>query len=234
MLSAQPNIAVLVDVATLDAAVAAATRTHPDIVLLTVGDDLDDWSELVHKLATTGSTARLLLLTTARDTLSAVEAVERGARGVVHTDQSPEVLFKALRKVQAGEIWLERSGFAALLEQRRHKELSPEQSKIRSLTRREREIITLIGEGLKNQQVAGRLMISQDTVRNHLTSILDKLGVTDRFELTLFGLRHGLLQCPACGRTHGAHKPQAPTFKPLRRKVRQAPGKGSWAREPSP
>lgn len=204
MLSGQPDMEVLAEVATADEAVAVAIRMHADIVLLSLGEKVDECWDLLSKLAAAGSDARLLLLTAGRDGPSVASAVERGASGVVTTEQSPDVLFKALRRVHAGEIWIDRGSFASLLGRRRRAELSPEQAKIQSLTKREREIITLIGEGLKNRDVAERLVISHATVRNHLTSILDKLGLGDRFELALFGLRHGLVRCPVCARFHGA------------------------------
>ncbi|MFN2445396.1 MAG: LuxR C-terminal-related transcriptional regulator [Vicinamibacterales bacterium] len=204
MLSSQPDINVLAEVTTPDEAVAASVRTHPDIVLLSVNGEMDDCWNLLAKLAEVGSEARLLLLAAGRDAPTLAGAVERGAGGIVTTEQSPEVLFKALRKVHAGEIWIDRASFASLLDQRRRHELSPEQAKIQSLTKREREIITLVGEGLKNHEVAERLLISHATVRNHLTSILDKLELSDRFELALFGLRHGLVECPVCARVHTA------------------------------
>jgi DNA-binding CsgD family transcriptional regulator len=69
----------------------------------------------------------------------------------------------------------------------------PEAPKIRSLTKREREIVLLIGEGLRNVAIANQLFISEATVRNHLTSILSKLELSDRFELAVYAFRHGLV-----------------------------------------
>ncbi|HWP41952.1 MAG TPA: response regulator transcription factor, partial [Blastocatellia bacterium] len=77
------------------------------------------------------------------------------------------------------------------------KEADPESSKIASLTEREREVVALVGEGLKNKQIADRLFISETTVRHHLTSIFDKLGVSDRVELLIYAYRHGLADPPA-------------------------------------
>jgi two-component system response regulator DevR len=201
MLSAQPDIEVLAEVSTADEAVAVATRTRADVVLLSVNGALDECRDLLAKLSAARSDAGLLLLTSHYDASTVAGAIASGANGVVTTEQPPETLFNALRKVRAGEMWIDRASFASLLNLPRH-ELSPDQAKIQTLTRREREIITLVGEGLKNQQVAERLLISHATVRNHLTSILDKLGLADRFELALFGLRHGLVSCPACARFH--------------------------------
>jgi two-component system nitrate/nitrite response regulator NarL len=204
LIRTQSDLSLVGEAGTKADAMPLLVRAQPDVVLLEVDGDLEDWSELLDAGAAGAASTRFVLLTHRRDTVTPVIAIERGARGVVNVEQPPDVLFKALRKVRQGEYWLDRSGFAAVLDRRRRREVSPEQERIRSLTRREREVVSLVGEGLKNRDVAERLHISEATVRNHLTSILDKLDVADRFELALFGLRHGLLPCPGCGRTHGA------------------------------
>jgi DNA-binding NarL/FixJ family response regulator len=75
-------------------------------------------------------------------------------------------------------------------------EIYPEAEKISQLSERERQVIQLIGFGLKNQQIATQLCISQTTVHHHLTSIYDKLGITDRLELMVFARRFGLTKTP--------------------------------------
>jgi DNA-binding NarL/FixJ family response regulator len=106
-----------------------------------------------------------------------------GTSSVVAMDQSPEALIHAIQQ-------------AASRFTRRRIETDYEVMKIQSLTRREREIVGLVGEGLKNHHIAGRLVISPATVRNHLTSILDKLDLGDRFELAVYAYRHGLVTYP--------------------------------------
>jgi DNA-binding NarL/FixJ family response regulator len=113
-------------------------------------------------------------------------------------NEGPEVLIKAIRKVFAGEVWLDRTNSAAVLvriARRQHTE-DIDAAKIATLTRREHEIITLVGEGLKNGAIAQRLFVSEATVRNHLTSILDKLSLSDRFELADYAFRQGLVRYP--------------------------------------
>src|SRR5207247_2084469 len=104
-------------------------------------------------------------------------------------------LVKAIEKVYDGEVWLDRSMIASVLNTRARGDMSPEQSlyatQIATLTEREREVIQLIGEGLRNKEIAERLVISEATVRNHLTSIFAKIGVNDRFELVVFAYRYG-------------------------------------------
>ena len=74
--------------------------------------------------------------------------------------------------------------------------LDPEVTKIESLTEREREVIALVGEGLKNKQVGERLFISETTVTHHLSSVFSKLEVSDRLELIIYAFRHGLAKMP--------------------------------------
>jgi DNA-binding NarL/FixJ family response regulator len=202
LIRGQSDLAVVGEAATKADALLLMARSHPHVVLIEVADDLDEWGELLQAGAGDAAPPRFVLLTHQRDALTPVTAIEHGARGVVHAEQPPDVLFKALRKVRQGEYWLDRSGVAAVLDRRRRRDVSPEQERIATLTRREREVVLLVGEGLKNRDIAERLHLSEATVRNHLTSILDKLDVHDRFELALFGLRQGLLPCPRCHRTH--------------------------------
>jgi two-component system nitrate/nitrite response regulator NarL len=104
--------------------------------------------------------------------------------------------------VYAGEVWINRAMMARVIGglwnpvNAQTIQADPEAVKIALLTEREREVVGLIGEGLRNKQIAERLFISEITVRHHLTSIFDKLGVSDRFELAIYSYRHGLAKLP--------------------------------------
>jgi two-component system nitrate/nitrite response regulator NarL len=115
-------------------------------------------------------------------------------------EKSAEALIEAIRNVHAGEMWLDSSMTTSLFgEIFRADELrnaDPESDKIATLTGREREVVALICEGLKNKQIGERLFISEITVRHHLTSIFDKLGVTDRVGLVIYAYRRGLAKPP--------------------------------------
>jgi DNA-binding NarL/FixJ family response regulator len=110
--------------------------------------------------------------------------------------QPPEVLVKAIKKVYAGEIWIEHSMVARLLTTTdiasRSLAVNYEADCIQQLSNREREVIQLISLGLRNQQIANQLCISTSTVGHHLTSIYSKLGVSDRLELLVFAHQKGL------------------------------------------
>jgi two-component system nitrate/nitrite response regulator NarL len=177
--------------------IAIAEREHPDVVLLDI--DLGDESGLdfIPEILTASSgKAKVLVLTGVRDRDSIRSAVRRGAVGAVLKEQAGEALVKAIHKVHAGEVWLDRFMIASLLAEMSHVKNEPEASKIATLTKREREIIHLIGDCMKNKQIADRLFISETTVRHHLTSIFDKLGVTDRLELLVYSYKHGLISPP--------------------------------------
>jgi len=107
-------------------------------------------------------------------------------------------LLKAIERVHAGEVWLDRFLTSNLIVdlRRSHKpsKKQEEESAISKLTDREREVIALVGEGLKNKQIADRLFISEITVRHHLTSIFEKLKVSDRLELLIFAYQKGLVK----------------------------------------
>ena len=135
-----------------------------------------------------------VLLLTSDQPLVHERALEFGVRGVLALEQPAAMLVKAIEKVQAGEIWLDRVRTAGLLQSVARARRDPEQEQIASLTRREFEIVQLVGEGMRNGQIAERLFISPATVRNHITSILDKLDLSDRFDLAVYAFRHGIVR----------------------------------------
>ncbi len=129
------------------------------------------------------------------------EAVRAGARGIVIKDQAVDILIKAIQKVHEGELWLNRKMTAKLVDDLSRPNAGthrdPDAAKIATLTAREKEIIAIACQGLRNREVAKRLFISEVTVRHHLTSIYSKLGLTDRFELALYAFRRGLAEPPS-------------------------------------
>ena len=191
------GIVLVGEAGTSEEAIDIAGRERPDIVLI----DLDlraDTFHCVEKIAVAAPESRMIALSDRTHAADHHVLIELGATGLVLKSERPEVLIKAIRKVHGGEVWLDRTITARVLgriAQRRHVQ-DAEAGKIASLTRREHEIIALIGEGLKNGAVAERLCVSEATVRNHLTSILSKLDLSDRFELAVYAFRHGLVRYP--------------------------------------
>ena len=143
---------------------------------------------------------RVLILTGVRDPEIHQQCVRLGAKGLVQKELASSTLLKAIEKVYANEIWFDRNMMSNLLNevlnQKNGKKDDPQAVKIATLTQREREVIDLVCQGLKNKQIAERLYISDTTVRHHLTSIFSKLEVSDRLELVIYSYRYGLAQPP--------------------------------------
>jgi DNA-binding NarL/FixJ family response regulator len=142
--------------------------------------------------------ARVLVLTGDGDREHHRQAVMQGARGIVHKSQPADVILNAIEKVHSGEIWLERSLVASVLghlvgDNRPARDDHAE--RIARLTPKERDIVRTVvrHRGAKNFVVADELHISEHTLRNHLTTIYDKLGVHGRLELYLYATEHGLM-----------------------------------------
>jgi two-component system nitrate/nitrite response regulator NarL len=185
-------------------ALALAKREQPDVILLDLDMNNDNGLNFLPQLLTAAGRARVLILTGVRDPEAYSRAIRLGASGLLLKEKTTEVLIKAIEKVYAGEVWFDRSMIGSVLTEMSREthggggatKSDPEAAKIATLTEREREVSALIGEGLKNKQIASRLFISETTVRHHLTSVFDKLGVSDRLELIIYAYQHGLAVQP--------------------------------------
>jgi len=200
LLESQPGLVVVGEAATCAEAVALATDTQPDVIVL----DLDLGGEnAIASMPTLlrAPDTRILVLTGVRDPEVHRQAIRQGALGLVVKEKAAETLLHAIMQVRAGEVWLERTMIAQVLGELTRPQPAPqvsaEAANIAKLTEREREVITLVGEGLRNRHIAARLYISEATVRHHLTAIFAKLGIADRFELAIYAYQHGLAKPPA-------------------------------------
>ena len=178
-------------------ALAIAAREQPNLILLDILLGDEDGLSFLQQLRETAGDARVLVLTGLRSSESQRRAILAGAMGVVLKDHAAEVLIKAINKIHQGEVWLDRSLMGSLLDQMTQApEIDPEVTKIASLTERERGVIALIAEGLKNKQIGERLFITETTVTHHLSSIFSKLDVSDRLELVIYAFTHKLVKMP--------------------------------------
>lgn len=209
VLESRPELRVVAEASPDAKALTAATCESPDIILLDLDRALERHGAsalaLMPELRAHAPKARVLLLTALHDPKMHSAAVHLGAMGLVWKDSQPTELWNAIEKVYMGEVWLGRMLIADVLSTMTCRDephvTDPEAAKLAALTAREREVIGLVGEGLKNQVIAQRLYISEATVRHHITSIFAKLGVADRFELALYAYRHGLAQLPCSSPT---------------------------------
>jgi two-component system, NarL family, nitrate/nitrite response regulator NarL len=200
ILETQERLAVVGEAIDSSSALALATEKQPDIVLLDLDLGKENGFDLIPGLLDAAPDTRVLVLTGVRDPAAHERIVLLGAMGIVLKETALDLILKAIDKVYAGEVWLDRTMIASILNTRVRTNSSQEHNardaRIATLTDREREIIGLIGEGLRNKVIAERLVISEATVRNHLTSIFAKLGVDDRFELVVFAYQNHLAQVP--------------------------------------
>jgi DNA-binding NarL/FixJ family response regulator len=199
-IESQPGMVVVAEAATHAEAIAAATQKQPNIILLDLDLGDDNGFDLLPDLLANSPDARVILLTGMRDPAAHRRAVRLGAMGLVLKEHAIETVLKAIEKVHAGEAWLDRTMIAMILHERTHPAggqlYSTEELKNATLTERERQLIRLIGEGLKNKDIADRMRISEATVRHHLTSIFTKLNVSDRLELVIYAYQYGLAELP--------------------------------------
>jgi two-component system, NarL family, nitrate/nitrite response regulator NarL len=180
-------------------ALELVTREEFDLIILNLELGGTSALSLIPLLREGAPRSRVLVLTGVRDTQTHRTAIQMGAMGVVLKEDAAELLIKAIEKVYLGEVWLDRLTLGSLIwELTNHVKdtMDPEKRKMSTLTEREKEVITLISEGLKNKQIAERLFISQTTVTHHLSSIYSKLGVSDRLELVVYAFANKLAKLP--------------------------------------
>lgn len=195
LIQREPELTVIGQ-ATNKAEALSAAALRPDIILLDLDLGEENSLDFLPELLTAGEGARIIVVTGVPDPELHLRAVRLGAMGVVLKIESASFLIKAIRKVYSGEVWLNNSLISTmmteLLRSPASKKADPETEKIASLTEREREVITLLAEGRRNKQIGERLFISEKTVRHYLTSIFEKLGVSDRLALMIYSYKYGL------------------------------------------
>jgi two-component system nitrate/nitrite response regulator NarL len=196
VLETQADFLVIGEVGDGVEAVRQTIDLTPDILLLDPAIPQLPGIEVLRALRQAKVDVPTILLTTVLETSVIVEMLQLGARGYVSRATSTELLFKSIRKVRGGELWIGRETMTDVV-----RALAAEANAVRTpthgdfgLTRRELEILTLVVEGDTNKGIARRLSVGQDTVKHHLTSIFNKTGVSSRLELALFALHYHLVE----------------------------------------
>jgi two-component system nitrate/nitrite response regulator NarL len=194
-----PGTKVVAMASTRSEAVDIIAREPTDLIILNLELGGNSALSFIPELREAAKDARILVLTGQRDSPTHQKAAQHGAMGVVLKENAAGLLLKAIEKVYQGEAWLDRVTLGSLIFQMSSQEketVDPRTRKIASLTERERQVIALIAEGLKNRQIAERLFISHVTVTHHLSSIYGKLGVSDRLELVIYAFANKLAKMP--------------------------------------
>ena len=190
-LELQEDIEVVGDAADGEAALAGVQRHEPDVVLMDLVMPNLGGVEAIRRLRELRPETRVLVLTSFLDDEKLFPAVRAGAAGYLLKDIEPAELVRAIRTVADGEALLHPAVAARLMEEFSDTERPVAEE---ALTAREREVLLLIARGLPNKQIALELGIAEKTVKTHVSSILSKLGLTDRTQAALYAVRAGLIE----------------------------------------
>lgn len=169
--------------------IARTEELRPDVVLMDIKMPGTDGIEALRKLRELDNPAKVLIVTSFTEQRTVVPALRAGASGYVYKDIDPEALADAIRSVHAGHVLLQPEVAGALLAQ---DDPATGQGRGTSLTEREREVLALIADGRSNREIARALVLSEKTVKTHVSNILMKLDLADRTQAALWAVRHGV------------------------------------------
>src|SRR6476659_1521642 len=200
LLSLEDDIEVVGEASDGREVVQVVQETNPDVLILDLRMPYMDGLATLQALQQIDRKVRVIVLTASEDKNEFVQAMKLGCSGIVLKQTAPDLIVKSIRKVHSGEIWLDSHTTAAVMRQfstalegghpsasgsGKGRERSP-------LSTREREIVALVAQGYKNKEMAEKMFISEQTVKNHLHNIFDKLGVSDRLELALYAIHKNI------------------------------------------
>jgi two-component system nitrate/nitrite response regulator NarL len=196
LLNAEPGLHVVGEAADGEETISVVRQLNPHILLLDLGLPKLSGLEALRELNKDGVHTLTILLTAAIEREQIVEGLQLGARGVVLKHSALQVLVKCIRCVMQGQYWVGHESVSDVIETLRRMNSSHNPSASNQefgISSREMQVIALIAAGYTNTDIAQHLQISEHTVKHHVTNILDKLGVSNRLELVLFAIDHGLI-----------------------------------------
>ena len=183
--------------------IAALDRVRdlrPDILLLDIQMPNLDGLAVLRSLRNIKTCTKVILLTESEDNNDLLQAMKLGCLGILPKHTETKLINQCVRKVNGGDIWLDTRTTAAVMQPFRPRvgggmgERKYGPAKLAPLTPREREIVQLVAQGFKNKEMSAKIFISEQTVKNHLRNIFNKLGVSGRLELALYAIHTGLYQ----------------------------------------
>jgi DNA-binding NarL/FixJ family response regulator len=178
-------------------AVAQVAKLRPDILLLDLAMPRSSGLKALQELIDLGFPVRPIMLTAAIEPSETIKALQLGARGVILKESATQLLYKCLLSVMNGEYWVGHERVQDIVQHIRAAGRQAEaaaSTPVMMLTRRELQIVAAIVEGASNKDIGQRFNLSEQTVKNHLSHIFDKVGVSNRLELALYAVHHRLLE----------------------------------------
>jgi len=194
LLRQERDVEVVAEIERVDDIAATLAHAPCDILLL----DLHMDRYALGEIKALSRLASVVVVTASQETYEAAAAVRSGARAVVFKRYTADTLLQAIRTVARGGVWMPRGLQAHVQKQQRSDAAEP-------LTSRECDVIHFVSQGLRNAEVAARLLISEQTVKTHLNNIFRKVGVRDRVELTLYAARAGIIGLEGRHPTNSGH-----------------------------
>jgi two-component system, NarL family, nitrate/nitrite response regulator NarL len=181
-------------------AIEKTVELDPDVVLMELKLPRVDGLTVLRSIQARASRSKVILFSSSENKEEFVEAMKIGCRGIISKSATISLIEKSIQKVHAGEIWLDSHTTAAVIRQFSspsdfpavHASNGKSTRERAQLSQREREIIILIAQGYKNKEIAEKMFITEQTVKNHLHNVFDKLGVSDRLELALYAIHNSL------------------------------------------
>ncbi|MDE1155528.1 MAG: response regulator transcription factor [Acidobacteriaceae bacterium] len=211
----EDDIRVVAQAETLENLYAALQRFPTDIVLLEgqlIAGTVDAIPEFVRR----APDAKLIVQVSESDESNTVELYRRGVRGVVPRSITPDLLIKCVRKIAAGETWIDNQSISWVIDAYRAQAAALTNPRTQpKLSEKELAIIACITRGMRNKEIAYQIGTTEQVIKNYLRKVYDKLGVSDRLELALYCLHHQILR----NETQAAELQYADPGMPLRAKL---------------
>lgn len=190
LLATEPEIEVVGEAKNGEEAVARALQLQPDVILMDLEMPIMDGIEAIRRITASRPDSRILVLTSFATDDKVFPAIKAGALGYLLKDSSPDELVRAIRQVYRGESSLHPTIARKLLQEMSRPSQKPPTED--PLTDREVEVLKLVAQGRSNQEIADELVISEATVRTHVSNILGKLHLASRTQAALYALKEGL------------------------------------------
>lgn len=191
LLELNEGIQVIEQASNGEEAIEKSIKYKPDVILLDINMPKINGIEVLRRLKDIGLESKIIMLTIHDEKEYLLETVKVGADGYVLKDSDSETLIDAIKTVYEGNTYIQ-PNLAALLVRNYDNNKFNGENKIDSLTKREYEVISLIAEGLNNKEIAERLFISEKTVKNHVSNIFRKIGVSDRLQAAIFAYKNNI------------------------------------------
>jgi len=192
LLKLEPDIEVVGTAEDGAVAVELVAQKKPDLVLTDIKMPIMNGTEATRLIKTRYPQVKVLVLTTYDDEEWVSAAIQAGASGYLLKDTPRDEIIRAIKGTVVGKAYVDPSVAGKILQQAFSRQTQPSSKITEKLTEREIEILCLLAKGLNNKDISDRLFLSEGTVRNHVSSILSKLGVSDRTQAAVIAIQHGL------------------------------------------